>query len=55
MINSRVEWPKLIEVLERPDWSDRELYDFNDPFANADILREELSKESENIEDKILE
>ena len=45
MINSRVEWPKLIEVLERPDWSDRELYDFNDPFANADILREELSKE----------
>tara|TARA_A100001035_G_scaffold279664_1_gene281762 strand:- start:1716 stop:2936 length:1221 start_codon:yes stop_codon:yes gene_type:complete len=45
MINSRVEWPKLIEVLERPDWSDRELYDFNDPFANADMLREELSKE----------
>ena len=45
MINSRVEWPKLIEVLERPDWSEKELYDFNDPFANADILREELSKE----------
>ena len=45
MINSRVEWPKLIEVLERPDWLERDLYEFTDPFANADILRAELSEE----------
>ena len=45
MINSRVEWPKLIEVLGRPDWLERDLYEFTDPFANADILRAELSEE----------
>ena len=45
MINSRIEWPKLIQVLERNDWLERELFDFDDPFANADILRSELSEE----------
>lgn len=45
MINSRVEWPKLIKVLERTDWMNRDLFDFDEPFANADILRDELSSE----------
>ena len=45
MINSRIEWPKLIQVLERNDWLERELFDFDDPFENADILRSELSEE----------
>jgi len=45
MINSRIEWPKLIQILERNDWKERELFDFDDPFANADILRKELAEE----------
>ena len=45
MINSRIEWPKLIEVLNREDWKERELFDFENPFENADILRSELAKE----------
>ena len=45
MINSRIEWPKLVEVLDRADWLQRELFDFDDAFQNADILRSELSDE----------
>jgi len=45
MINSRIEWPKLTEVLDRADWLQRELFDFDDAFQNADILRSELSEE----------
>ena len=45
MINSRIEWPKLIQVLGRNDWLERELFDFDNPFENADILRSELSQE----------
>ena len=45
MINSRIEWPKLTEVLDRADWLQRELFDFDDAFQNADILRSELSDE----------
>ncbi len=45
MINSRIEWPKLIEVLNREDWKERELFDFENPFENADILRSELARE----------
>ena len=45
MINSRIEWPKLTEVLDRADWLQRELFDFDDAFQNADVLRSELSEE----------
>ncbi len=45
MINSRIEWPKLIEILERNDWFERDLFNFENPFDNADILRSELSEE----------
>ena len=45
MINSRIEWPKLTEVLDRADWLQRELFDFDDAFQNADVLRSELSDE----------
>ena len=45
MINSRIEWPKLAEVLDRADWLQRELFDFDDAFQNADVLRSELSDE----------
>ena len=45
MINSRIEWPKLVEILNRADWLDRNLFDFDDAFQNADILRKELSEE----------
>ena len=45
MINSRIEWPKLIEVLKRDDWIKRNLFDFENPFENADILRSELAEE----------
>ena len=45
MINSRIEWPKLTEVLDRADWLQRELFDFDDEFQNADVLRSELSEE----------
>ena len=45
MINSRIEWPKLVEILNRADWLDRNLFDFDDAFENADILRKELSEE----------
>lgn len=45
MINSRIEWPKLINILEREDWHERNLFNFDDPFANADILRRELAEE----------
>ena len=45
MINSRIEWPKLIEILDRNDWFERDLFDFENPFDNADILRSELSEE----------
>ena len=45
MINSRIEWPKLTEVLDRADWLQRGLFDFDDAFQNADILRSELSEE----------
>ena len=48
MINSRIEWPKLAEILDRKDWIDRELFDFENPFENADILRAELSDEFKN-------
>ena len=48
MINSRIEWPKLAEILDRKDWIDRELFDFENPFDNADILRGELSDEFKN-------
>ena len=42
MINSRIEWPKLIEILERNDWFERDLFNFENPFDNADILRSDL-------------
>ena len=45
MINSRIEWPKLVEILDRPDLLERNLFNFDDAFENADILREELSEE----------
>ena len=45
MINSRIEWPKLTEVLDRADWLQRELFNFDDAFQNADLLRSELSEE----------
>jgi len=45
MINSRIEWPKLISILNRTDWEKRELFSFDDPFANADTIRTELSEE----------
>ena len=45
MINSRIEWPKLISILNRRDWETRELFSFDDPFANADTIRGELSEE----------
>ena len=48
MINSRIEWPKLANILDRKDWIDRELFDFENPFDNADILRAELSDEFKN-------
>ena len=48
MINSRIEWPKLADILDRRDWIDRELFDFENPFDNADILRAELSDEFKN-------
>ena len=48
MINSRIEWPKLADILGRKDWIDRELFDFENPFDNADILRAELSDEFKN-------
>ena len=50
MINSRIEWPKLADILDRKDWIDRELFDFENPFDNADILRAELSDEFKNRE-----
>ena len=48
MINSRIEWPKLADILDRKDWIDRGLFDFENPFDNADILRAELSDEFKN-------
>ena len=45
MINSRIEWPKLIEVLKRDDWKKRNLFDFENPFENGDVLRTELAEE----------
>ena len=45
MINSRIEWPKLANILDRKDWIDRDLFDFGNPFENADLLRSELSDE----------
>lgn len=45
MINSRIEWPKLIEVLNRPDWTERNLFNFDDAFENADVIRSELTVE----------
>ena len=45
MINSRIEWPKLISILNRTDWETRGLFSFDDPFANADTIRTELSEE----------
>ena len=45
MINSRIEWPKLADILNRKDWIDRYLFDFGNPFENADLLRTELSNE----------
>ena len=45
MINSRIEWPKLADILNRKDWIDRDLFDFGNPFENADLLRSELSDE----------
>jgi formyl-CoA transferase len=48
MINYRIEWPKLADILDRKDWIDRELFDFENPFDNADILRAELSDEFKN-------
>ena len=48
MINSRIEWPKLADTLDRKDWIDRELFDFENPFDNSDILRAELSDEFKN-------
>ena len=48
MINSRIEWPKLADILDRKDWLDRELFNFENPFDNADILRAELSDEFKN-------
>ena len=48
MINSRIEWPKLADILDRKDWIDRELFYFENPFNNADILRAELSDEFKN-------
>lgn len=45
MINSRIEWPKLADILDRKDWMDRDLFDFGNPFENADLLRTELSDE----------
>ena len=45
MINSRIEWPKLANVLDRGDWLERELFDFDNAFENADVLRSELSDE----------
>ena len=45
MINSRIEWPKLADILDRKDWIDRDLFDFGNPFENAGILRTELSDE----------
>ena len=45
MINSRIEWPKLADILDRKDWIDRDLFDFGNPFENADLLRTELSDE----------
>ena len=48
MINSRIEWPKLADILDRKDWIDRKLFDFENPFDNADILRAELSDEFKN-------
>lgn len=45
MINSRIEWPKLADILDRKDWMDRDLFDFGNPFENADLLRSELSDE----------
>ncbi len=45
MINSRIEWPKLADILDRKDWIDRGLFDFGNPFENADLLRSELSDE----------
>ena len=32
MINSRIEWPKLADILDRKDWIDRELFDFEKSF-----------------------
>ena len=40
-----IEWPKLTEVLDRADWLQRELFNFDDAFQNADLLRSELSEE----------
>ena len=45
MINSRIEWPKLADILDRKDWIDRGLFNFGNPFENADLLRSELSDE----------
>ena len=45
MINSRIEWPKLISILNRRDWETRDLFSFDDPFANADTIRSELAEE----------
>ena len=45
MINSRIEWPKLIDILNRRDWETRDLFSFDDPFANADTIRSELAEE----------
>ena len=45
MINSRIEWPKLADILDRKDWMDRDLFDFGNPFENAGLLRSELSDE----------
>lgn len=45
MINSKIEWPKLADILDRKDWMDRDLFDFGNPFENADLLRSELSDE----------
>ena len=34
-----------ISILNRTDWETRELFSFDDPFANADTIRTELSEE----------
>ena len=38
----------MADILHRKDWIDRELFDFENPFDNADILRAELSDEFKN-------